>query len=159
MVMVRYQNLLCSRMKICCLDCTKYVGLSKNHCLHVWKWWVSPAIVPWMHNYVDPSMLASWKWVNRCSFIKEAIFRTLNPSGCFYLQSSDRSISNVRGVWLVFIVNMFYRNSCISCKQCRLIRRCTLQHLIWVCTVWLCPIYGMLVLNGLIWCLLWEPTR
>ena len=31
----------------------------------------------------------------------------------FYLHSSDLSISNIRGVWLVFIITTFYRNSCI----------------------------------------------
>ena len=29
------------------------------------------------------------------------------PSGIFYLRSLDRSISNMRGVWLVFIITMF----------------------------------------------------
>ena len=29
------------------------------------------------------------------------------PSGLFYLESLDRSISNKRGVWLVFIITMF----------------------------------------------------
>ena len=29
------------------------------------------------------------------------------PSGLFYLESLDRSISNKRGVWLVFIITLF----------------------------------------------------
>ena len=32
------------------------------------------------------------------------------PSGFFYLQSLDWSISSITSVWLVFIVTMFYRN-------------------------------------------------
>ena len=39
--------------------------------------------------------------------------------GLFYFHASDRSISNIRGVWLAFINAMFYRNSCIKCKQGR----------------------------------------
>ena len=35
------------------------------------------------------------------------------PSGLFYLNSMDWSSSNIRGVWLVFIMTMFSRNSCI----------------------------------------------
>ena len=36
---------------------------------------------------------------------------TLNPfmpSGLFYLKSLDRSISYIRGVWLVFIITVFF---------------------------------------------------
>ena len=40
------------------------------------------------------------------------------PSGLFYLKSLDRSISNRRGVWVVFIITIFFRNSYILCKQC-----------------------------------------
>ena len=35
------------------------------------------------------------------------------PSGLFYLNSLDRSISNIRDVWLVFIIIMFCIHSCI----------------------------------------------
>ena len=31
------------------------------------------------------------------------------PSGLFYLNSLDRSISCTRGVWLVFIIIIFYK--------------------------------------------------
>ena len=35
------------------------------------------------------------------------------PSELCYLNFLDRSFSNRRGVWLVFIVTMFYRNSSV----------------------------------------------
>ena len=41
------------------------------------------------------------------------------PSRLFYLNSLNRSISSKRGVLSVFIITMFYRNSCTKCKQCR----------------------------------------
>ena len=34
-------------------------------------------------------------------------------SGLFYFNALDQSISNRKGVWLVFIITMFYRNFCI----------------------------------------------
>ena len=45
----------------------------------------------------------------------ESIYTHLNPfmpSGLFYLNSLDQSISSLRGVWSVFIFVMFYRNAC-----------------------------------------------
>ena len=33
------------------------------------------------------------------------------PSGLFYLNPTDSSISNMMGVWLVFIITMFYWNT------------------------------------------------
>ena len=42
------------------------------------------------------------------------------PNGLFYNHISDRSVSNIWGVWLVFIITMFCRKSCIQCEQCRL---------------------------------------
>ena len=33
------------------------------------------------------------------------------PSGSLYLKSLDRSVSYIRGVWLVFIITMFLKNS------------------------------------------------
>ena len=45
-------------------------------------------------------------------------FNPLVPKRLFYLQSLDRSIFNIRGVWLVFINTLFSRNSYIWCKQC-----------------------------------------
>ena len=40
-------------------------------------------------------------------------------SGFFYFNSLDWFISIRRGIWLVFIISSFFRNSRISCKQCR----------------------------------------
>ena len=40
-------------------------------------------------------------------------FNPFLPSGFFYYNSLDLSISNIRGVWLDFINTMFYRNLCI----------------------------------------------
>ena len=34
------------------------------------------------------------------------------PSRFFYRNSLDRSVTSKRGVWLVFIITMVYRNSC-----------------------------------------------
>ena len=39
------------------------------------------------------------------------------PNDIFYLYYSDGSISNIKGVWLVFIVAMFYRNSCFNANS------------------------------------------
>ena len=38
------------------------------------------------------------------------------PNGLFYINSLDRSISNIRGVWLISIITIFDRNSCIKCS-------------------------------------------
>ena len=35
------------------------------------------------------------------------LFNPFMPSGLFYLDSLDRSISYIRGIWLVFIIVMF----------------------------------------------------
>ena len=40
-------------------------------------------------------------------------FNPFMPSGFFYHNSVDRSVPNKRGFWLVFIITMFYRISCI----------------------------------------------
>ena len=56
--------------------------------------------------------------------------------------------TNIRSVWLDFIINIFFRNSCIKCKQCG---RRILRRLIWVYTVCLYCFYRTLDLNGLIW--------
>ena len=61
------------------------------------------------------------------------------PSGLFYLNSLDQSISSLRDVWSVLISIMFY---------------CILWRLIWVYTVCQCPIYGTLGTNGLIYILI-----
>ena len=36
-------------------------------------------------------------------------FITFIPNGLFLFHSVDRSISNIRGAWLVFIITMLYR--------------------------------------------------
>ena len=41
------------------------------------------------------------------------------PCGLFYLNSLDRSITYIRGVWLVFIIITFCRNFWTYCKLCR----------------------------------------
>ena len=38
----------------------------------------------------------------------------LMPSGLFYLNSLDQSISSLRGVWSVLIITMFYWNAVIN---------------------------------------------
>ena len=43
--------------------------------------------------------------------IHPKLVNSLMPNGFFYRHSSDRSIFIMRGVWLVFIITMFYRNS------------------------------------------------
>ena len=39
------------------------------------------------------------------------------PNRLFYLHSSDPSISNIRGVWLVFIITIFYKNSVLNANS------------------------------------------
>ena len=41
------------------------------------------------------------------------------PSALFYLSSLNRFISNIRGVWLGFIIIMFWRNFWLQCKRWR----------------------------------------
>ena len=38
------------------------------------------------------------------------------PNGPFYLISLDRPICNTMGVWLVFIITLFYRNTYTLCS-------------------------------------------
>ena len=40
--------------------------------------------------------------------LKCRLFNPFMPNGFFYNHSLDWSISNIRGVWLVFIIAMFY---------------------------------------------------
>ena len=70
--------------------------------------------------------LNSRRHVLFCFFHKVASFKTLSilliifiPNGLFFLNSLHRSISNLRGVGSDFIITMFYRDSCVQCKQCR----------------------------------------
>ena len=39
------------------------------------------------------------------------------PGGLFYINSLDQFSSNIRSVWLVFIVTMFYSNSWFSANS------------------------------------------
>ena len=50
-------------------------------------------------------------------------------------------------VWLISIVAMFYRNSCIQSKQCRPVRPGHLRRMIKVYTVCQCLFYGTLGTN------------
>ena len=47
------------------------------------------------------------------SRVRMAKINRFMPNGLLCLHSLDRSISNIRGVMLVYIITMFYRNSCI----------------------------------------------
>ena len=70
------------------------------------------------------------------------------PSGLFDLNLAPVHF-NIRTVWLAFIVMMFYRNSCLKCKQCwTLISRRDIRHLTWIYTVCRCPYYGTLGTNS-----------
>ena len=65
----------------------------------------------------------SSKW-NKCAMKNTLLLTvsTLNPfmpNWFFYLNSLDRSISYIRGLWLVFIIIMFCRNVWTYCIQCR----------------------------------------
>ena len=62
------------------------------------------------------------------------------PNELFYLHSSDLFISNIRGVWLIFINTVFYRNSCFLCK------RSAASDLGLHCQ---CPFYEALSIDGL----------
>ena len=78
------------------------------------------------------------------------------PSGPVHPYQLDKSIFNFRGVWCTFFIFMVFRIDIPISKQWTLIRRHILWHLIWVCTIFLCPKYGMLGLNELITC---EPRH
>ena len=80
-------------------------------------------------------------------------FNPFMPNRLFYLNSLDRSILYISGVWLVSIV-IFVLKTLLNLMQTvyTLIRRRVLRRLIWVYTVFKCPIYGTLGLNELIKC-------
>ena len=65
------------------------------------------------------------------------LFNPFMPSGLFYHNTLDRSISKIRDVWLQ--ISELNANSEDPVLQC----------LIWVYTVCQCPFYGTLGLNGL----------
>ena len=73
------------------------------------------------------------------------------PSGLLCLKSLSPSISNRKGVWIVFfIITISYRIFCIQYKQCR--RRSDAakpRRLMWAYTVCHCPFYGTLGIYGL----------
>ena len=64
-------------------------------------------------------------WIRPCIY-------PFMPSGLFYINAVH---FNIRSVWLVFIVTVFYSNSCPKCKQCRPWSDVT------VYTVCQCPLY------------------
>ena len=68
-------------------------------------------------------ILTSWRHLfHPFTYSWAVMFGFLNPfmpSGFFYFESLDRSISSRRDVWFIFIITMLYRNSCIKRKQCR----------------------------------------
>ena len=39
------------------------------------------------------------------------------PNGLFHLNSSDQSISNIRGIWLVFIIPCFIESPVFNAKS------------------------------------------
>ena len=59
------------------------------------------------------------------------------PNGLFYLHSSDRSISNIRGIWLVFIISSSVFNASVDPDQTQhfaasdLGLHCLLMSLLW----------------------------
>ena len=72
------------------------------------------------------------------------------PSGLFYLNLLDRSISYIRGVWLVFIIILYCRNMSELNANC--VDSDLMSHsvdLIWVFIVCQCPLYRMLGINML----------
>ena len=72
------------------------------------------------------------------SYYKILLLNQCMPNGLFYLNYLDRSISKRRGVWLLFVVTMFYKKFCIKCKQCisQLDAAFCDVRLIWVYTVY-----------------------
>ena len=67
------------------------------------------------------------------------------PSGLFCLKTLDRSISYIRGVWLVFINTMFFRNFWTYHKHCR----SRSDAAFWGIWSWSTLFDGTLGLNGL----------
>ena len=88
----------------------------------------------------------------------DALINPFTPSGLFYHKSLDRSISNRRDVWLVFILKSFIEIYVINANGVALIRRHVLWRPSWVYTICQCPFYGTLGIHGLSWkwMELWE---
>ena len=68
------------------------------------------------------------------------------PSGLFHFKLFGPVLFQYQGVWLVFIMTMFYRNPELNANN---VVPDQMPHLIWVYTVWQCPFYGTPDLNGL----------
>ena len=68
------------------------------------------------------------------------------PSGLFFFNSLDRSISSKRGVWLVLLLPWF---TDIPLFNANSVDPDQTPRLIWVYAVCQCPFYGKLDLNGL----------
>ena len=69
-------------------------------------------------------------------------------NGLFYLTSLDRSISNRRSIWLVFIITMFIEISVFNAKSVDSDQtpHSTVSDLVY--TVCSCPFYGTPGING-----------
>ena len=71
------------------------------------------------------------------------------PSGLFYVQSWDRSISFIRGVWLVFIIISFVAIPKLNANSVDPDQTPRSAGLSWVFTACQCPFCWTLGLNGL----------
>ena len=73
--------------------------------------------------HLRPSSTGPWTWsLIPCGPATVNWNREINPfmpCRLFCLNFYNWSFFNIRDVWLVFIMTMFYRNSCILFKQCR----------------------------------------
>ena len=61
---------------------------------------------------ISPQLCMFWVLIRQVALC----FMSINPfilNWLFYLHSVDWPISDIMGVWLVFIITMSYRNSCI----------------------------------------------
>ena len=71
------------------------------------------------------------------------------PSGLFYFNSLDRSVSYIRDVWLGFIVTIFVEISELITNSVDPNQTLRSGLDIWVYTFCQCPFYGMPGVNGL----------
>ena len=77
-------------------------------------------------------------------------FHPFMPNELFYNHSMHRSISNIRGVWLVlYYYHVLYKFVFLMQIVQTLIRRRVLRRPIWVYIVCQCPFYGTLGSNAL----------
>ena len=66
--------------------------------------------------FVSAALIDQWNPQNEndsYSGNKKINFNPFIPSDLFYLNPLDQSITTRKGVWLIFIFTMYYRNSCI----------------------------------------------